>query len=125
MTTLIAKPKSLTADDLLRLRSEGVRGELVRGVLHKTAPGGLERGELAATIGYFLSVFVKPRRLGRVMMGVGVILERGPDTVRRASVSFVSALGRWTSIAPMEPQPRLASAIRSTAATPCPASLAP
>ena len=28
------------------------------------------------------------------MMGVGVILERGPDTVRRASVSFVSAQRR-------------------------------
>ena len=94
MTTLIAKPKLLTADDLLRLHSQGVRGELVRGVLHKTAPGGLERGELTATVGYLLSVFVKPRRLGRVMMGVGVILERDPDTVRRASVSFVSAQRR-------------------------------
>ena len=31
MTT--TQPKLLTADDLLRLHSEGVRGELIRGVL--------------------------------------------------------------------------------------------
>ncbi len=95
MTTLTTETKPLTADDLLRLRGQGVRGELIRGVFHKRiAPGGLERGEAAATIGYLMSVFVKPRRLGRVMMGVGVILERNPDTVRRASVSFVSAQRR-------------------------------
>ena len=32
--------KLLTADDLLRLDSEGVRGELIRGVLHETMPAG-------------------------------------------------------------------------------------
>ncbi|MDE0118137.1 MAG: hypothetical protein OXT07_16150 [bacterium] len=30
----------LTADDLLRLSAEGVRGELVRGVLHETMAAG-------------------------------------------------------------------------------------
>ena len=55
MTTLIAKPKLLTADDLLRLHSQGVRGELVRGVLIEKMPSGEERGELTATVGYLLS----------------------------------------------------------------------
>ena len=30
----------LTAGELLRLDSRGVRGELIRGVLHETMPGG-------------------------------------------------------------------------------------
>ena len=38
MTT--AKQGLLTADDLLRLYSEGVKGELIRGVLHETVAGG-------------------------------------------------------------------------------------
>ena len=42
MTT--AKPKLLTADDLLRLDSQGVRGELIRGVLHETMPAGMKHG---------------------------------------------------------------------------------
>ena len=52
-TTEIAatKPKLLTADDLLRLYSQGVRGELIRGVLRETTSSGQERGELATYIG--------------------------------------------------------------------------
>ena len=34
MTT--ARTKLLTANDLLRLSSQGVRGELIQGVLHET-----------------------------------------------------------------------------------------
>ena len=30
----------LTADELLRLDSRGIRGELIGGVLHETMPGG-------------------------------------------------------------------------------------
>ncbi len=37
MATPKEKPKLLTADDLLRLHSEGVRGELIRGVLVEAA----------------------------------------------------------------------------------------
>ena len=41
MTT---QPKLLTADDLLRLHSQGVRGELIRGVLYETMPTGWRHG---------------------------------------------------------------------------------
>ena len=34
----------LTADDLLRLDAQGVRGELIRGALIKTMPAGREHG---------------------------------------------------------------------------------
>ncbi len=40
--------KLLTADELLRLYSRGVRGELIRGVLCERGPGGQERGRVLA-----------------------------------------------------------------------------
>ena len=86
------KPKLLTADDLLRLRSEGVRGELIRGVLHKGMASGEEHGELVMNLGFIVNTHVKPRRLGRVVgSDVGVRLERNPDTVREPDLAFVSA----------------------------------
>lgn len=91
MTTLTTKPKLLTADDLLRLHSQGVRGELIRGVLIEKMPSGEEHGELAMYIGSLLNVFARPRRLGRVIgSDAGVLLERAPDTVREPDVAFIS-----------------------------------
>ena len=92
-TTEIAatKPKLLTADDLLRLYSQGVRGELIRGVLRETMPSGQEHGEIAANTIFILGGFVKPRRLGRIIAtDAGVLLERDPDTVREPDVAFIS-----------------------------------
>lgn len=48
MTT--AKHGLLTAEDLLRLDSQGVRGELIRGVLHERMPSGARHGEIAAAL---------------------------------------------------------------------------
>ena len=91
MTTLKTKPKLLTADDLPRLYAQGVRGELIRGVLHKTMPSGQEHGEIAANTVIILGGFVKPRRLGRIIASdAGVLLERDPDTVREPDVAFIS-----------------------------------
>ena len=88
----LTKTKLLTADDLLRLYSEGVRGELIRGELYETMPSGQEHGEIAMRIGYLLLNFVAPRRLGRVMgSDAGVWLERDPDTVREPDVAFFTA----------------------------------
>ena len=90
MTT--AKTKLLTADELLRLYSHGVRGELIRGVLHETMPTGQEHGETAANATFLLASFVKPRKLGRLTTSdAGVWLERNPDTVREPDVAFFSA----------------------------------
>ena len=90
MTT--TKPHLLTADDLLRLHSEGVKGELIMGVLHKKVSYGLEHGQIAINWGILLGSFVKPRGLGRVFgSDTGVQLERGPDTVREPDVGFISA----------------------------------
>ena len=92
MATAREKQKLLTADDLLRLYSEGVRGELIRGVLHETMASGEEHGEIVMNLGIILGGFVKPRRLGRLVASdVGVRLERDPDTVREPDLAFVSA----------------------------------
>ncbi len=92
MATAREKEKLLTADDLLRLYSEGIRGELIRGVLHETMASGEEHGEIVMNLGIILGGFVKPRRLGRLVASdVGVRLERDPDTVREPDLVFISA----------------------------------
>ena len=94
MTTAAATPKTklLTADDLLRLYSEGVRGELIRGVLHQTVGTGIEHGEIAMNFGAIFRNFVRPARLGRVVgTDAGIWLERNPDTVREPDIAFISA----------------------------------
>ena len=89
MTT--TKQKLLTAEDLLRLDSKGIRGELIMGVLYETMATGGEHGEIAANLTIELGVFVKPRRLGRLATSdSGVLLERNPDTVREPDIAFFS-----------------------------------
>ena len=90
MTTL--KTDLLTADDLLRLYSEGVRGELVRGVLHETMPSGEEHGWIVASLIGEIGPFIKPQRLGRLIASdAGVWLQRDPDTVREPDIAFTRA----------------------------------
>ena len=88
------KPQAapLTADDLLRLYSEGKRGELVRGEFCETVSSGGEHGEIAMTLGGEVGSFVRRRRLGRVSgSDSGVRLERDPDTVREPDLLYISA----------------------------------
>ena len=90
MTT--AKPKLLTADDLLRLDSQGVRGELIRGVLHETMPAGVKHGKIAIRLGGRMDAHVEQGHLGHVFgSDSGVLLERNPDTVREPDLAYVSA----------------------------------
>ena len=87
------KMKSLTAGDLLRLYSQGVRGELIRGVLCETMAAGVEHGTIAMmTLGPVISLYVRSRRLGRVIgSDSGVWLARDPDTVREPDIAYISA----------------------------------
>ena len=90
MTTI--KTELLTAEDLLRLSSEGVRGELIRGVLHETMPTGEEHGWIVSKLVALLMNFIMPERLGRVVASdSGILLEHGPDTVREPDIAFTSA----------------------------------
>ena len=90
MTT--TKQELLTADDLLRLYSQGVRGELIRGVLCKTMSVGQEHGEIVLNLGAWLWIIVNAQKLGRLVASdSGVWLERNPDTVREPDIAFFSA----------------------------------
>lgn len=89
MTTVA--PKLLTADDLLRLHSEGVHGELIRGVLHETMPPGTDHGKINAKLTARLVLFVEEHQLGEITTGdAGVLIERDPDTVRGPDIAFFS-----------------------------------
>lgn len=82
----------LTAEDLLRLHSKGVRGELTRGVLCRTMPTGVEHGKIVMTLGRLLGNFIAAGGLGTLIgSDAGVLLERDPDTVREPDVAFISA----------------------------------
>ena len=90
MTTTL--PKLLTAEDLLRLHSEGVRGELIRGVLCETMASGGEHGEIVVNMTLLLGNLVKQQKLGRLAASdVGVRLQRNPDTIREPDLAFISA----------------------------------
>ena len=84
--------KLLTADDLLRLDSEGVRGELIGGVLYETMPTGYAHGKIVTKLTVLLAAFIMPRKLGSLTASdSGVWLERDPDTVREPDIAYFSA----------------------------------
>ena len=92
MTTAVIGQKLLTADDLLRLYSAGVKGELLKGVLCETTASGGKHGEIAIALGAALLAHIRPRRLGRIAgSDSGVRLERNPDTVREPDLAYFSA----------------------------------
>ena len=76
---------------MLRLYGEGVRGELIRGVLRETMPSGQRHGKIVARLLILLGMFIEPRRLGTLVASdSGVLLERDPDTVREPDIAFTS-----------------------------------
>ena len=89
MTT---EAKLLTAADLLRLYGEGVRGELIRGVLCETMPAGIERGRIVTNLVVELGTFIRSAVPGTLVASdSGVWLERDPDTVREPDIAFFPA----------------------------------
>ena len=91
-TPAVIGAKPLTADDLLRLYSEGVRGELIKGEFHETMSAGVTHGKVVINIAGELRSFVRPRQLGSLMgSDTGILLERDPDTVREPDIAYISA----------------------------------
>ena len=93
MTTATKTASGLiTADDLLRLCADGVRGELIRGALSETMPTGREHGQIAGRLTVRLGSFIESRGLGiYTTSDSGVQLEHDPDTVREPDIAFFSA----------------------------------
>ncbi|RBY79518.1 Uma2 family endonuclease [Geodermatophilus sp. TF02-6] len=93
MTTApAAQAASMTAEQLLELPDDGLRHELVEGVLRTMAPAGARHGSVAARLLLRVGVFVEQQRLGRLYAAeTGFRLRRDPDTVRAPDVAFVRA----------------------------------
>ena len=93
MTTTEARSETglLTAADLLRLDAEGVRGELIRGVLCETMAAGQRHGKIVMNLAIAVGAFIQQERLGTLVgSDSGVWLERDPDTVREPDIAFTS-----------------------------------
>jgi Uma2 family endonuclease len=85
--------KLLTAEEFARLPEppDGSKQELVRGVIVTTPIPSFRHGEVQATVGFILKLFLRSNPIGRVVVESGLVTERDPDTVRGPDVSFWSA----------------------------------
>jgi Uma2 family endonuclease len=87
MTT---SPQIVTADELMRLSSDGCRYELVRGELQMMSPTGNEHAIVTAELTIRLGAFVKERALGAIFAAeAGFQLESDPDTVLAPDIAFI------------------------------------
>src|SRR3954468_9209856 len=69
--------------------ADGSRLELVRGEVLVMPPPKGKHGIVCSRISRFLGNHVEPKRLGWVTSNdTGVVLEKGPDTVRGPDVAF-------------------------------------
>ena len=88
-TTAGVRP--MTADELFKLPKDEARGELIQGVFYPAMPTGGRHGKIEARLAWLLGNVVQPSGLGTVMTGdPGIVLERGPDTVRAPDVAYFS-----------------------------------
>ena len=95
MTIAEEKTRLVTADELLRLDSVGIRGELIRGVFYRIRPSEVRHGVVSVNICYLLGTYVRPRRLGHLVAArIGVQLERNPYTVREVDCAYIS-YAKW------------------------------
>ena len=86
-TTAGVRP--MTADELFQLPKDEARGELIQGVFYPAMPTGGRHGKIEARLARRLGNIVEPLGLGTVMTGdPGIVLERGPDTVRAPDVAY-------------------------------------
>ena len=80
----------MTAEEFVQLPDDGHRYELVRGRLIEMPPSAYGSSMVGSLILAAILAFVRPRGLGIVGgEGGGVVLARGPDTVRAPDVSFI------------------------------------
>jgi Uma2 family endonuclease len=86
------EPKLMTAEELLALPDDGLRHELIDGVITTMVPPGAEHGGLESTVTGHLFVHLTRQPSGRLVAGeTGFRLRRDPDLVRGADVAFIRA----------------------------------
>ena len=81
--------RTYTAEEFAELYDE-VRAELVRGVVEVRDSPGTPHGWVATEMVVAIYKYLESHPIGSVMVDVDHVLERGPDTVRRPDVSFMS-----------------------------------
>lgn len=82
--------KPITADELYRMGDIGP-AELINGEIVKQMPTGHPHGFIENMIAFFLTLFVREHKSGRVITGeVGIITRRDPYSVRAADVAYIS-----------------------------------
>lgn len=87
----MSEPALMTAEELLRLRLQDKRTELIRGRLVVRDPGGARHGAVANRIAYRITAHVEAHDLGRVYAAeTGFKIESAPDTVRAPDVAFIA-----------------------------------
>jgi Uma2 family endonuclease len=83
-------PKLITADEFAEMAELG-RAELVEGRIIETPPPKDRHGAVENNFSFFITMFVRQHKLGSVRVGEsGVLIRRGPDTVRGMDVAFIS-----------------------------------
>ena len=91
-TAPIQTAAPMTAQELSELPDDGMRHELVEGVLRTMTPAVGDHGLTGALLLVRLGAFVERERLGAVLAAeTGFLLRRDPDTVRAPDVAFVRA----------------------------------
>ena len=93
----LVQDRLVTGEELARMPGVGPC-ELIDGRIVPMSPTGGEHGRVEFNVGSTLDGFVRPRRLGRVLVGeVGIYTRRNPDRVRAADVLFISTerVARW------------------------------
>ncbi|NJN55223.1 MAG: Uma2 family endonuclease [Anaerolineae bacterium] len=82
--------KQITGAELYAMTGVGP-SELVKGEIIKHMPTGHPHGFFENIIAFFLTLFVREHKTGRILTGeVGIYTRRNPDTVRAADVAFIS-----------------------------------
>ena len=89
MTTATER-KLMTADELLLMPRGIKRYELIRGALIQYPLNEAPVGLTASRIGYALGNWADSHDYGRTAIGCGYWLERDPDTVRAATITWVA-----------------------------------
>ena len=85
----------ITGEELFKISDDCYRYELNKGRLRKMAPAGIKHGVIASRLDARLQLFVEQHNLGIVCAAeTGFYLEKEPDTVKAADVSFYA----WESI---------------------------
>ena len=80
----------ITADELLQMKDDNFRYELVRGELIKMSPAGHQHGRIALNFTTPLDQFVRANQLGAVYAAeTGFKLAEDPDVVRAPDAAFI------------------------------------